>query len=300
VIDFQTLQPGQGSLSLLMNDKGCIKDDTVITKNEDHIYMVINAGCKEKDLEHMQSVIDAEFSGKDVTMEYSEEDALVAIQGPKAASIVEALTGQSLAKQMFMESARYNIGKLDTNALFTRCGYTGEDGFEVAIKADKAAQFCELITAAGAQPAGLGARDSLRLEAGLCLYGHEMDEDTSPVDAILQWTISKRRKTEGGFIGYDAYNQRRKDGAPLKRCGFIFDGPGPAAREGAKVFKDDVEVGHVTSGSMGPTVGKNVGMAYVGNDLHKSGSKFEVEVRKRRFPVTVHKMPFTKPGYYRG
>lgn len=198
-----------------------------------------------------------------------------------------------------MEGARHNITKLNENALFTRCGYTGEDGFEVAVSAGNAANFCDLLAQNGVEPAGLGARDSLRLEAGLCLYGHEMDETTSPVDAILQWTISKRRRTEGGFIGHDKYMARRKEGAASKRCGFIYDKSGPAAREEAKVFKDGEEIGHVTSGSFGPTVGKNVGMAYVKGDQFKAGSTWEVEVRNKRFPVTVNKMPFTKPGYFR-
>ncbi len=127
-----------------------------------------------------------------------------------------------------------------------------------------------------------------------------MDETTSPVDAVLQWTISKRRRTEGGFIGHDKYMQRRKDKAESKRCGFMYDGAGPAAREGAKVWKDGEEIGHVTSGSFGPTVGKNVGMAYVKGSNFKAGSTFEVEVRNRKFPVTVHKMPFVGAGYYRG
>lgn len=169
-----------------MNSNGGINDDTVISKYSDHVYMVINAGCKDKDLAHMQKVLDDEFKGKDVKMTYKEsEDALIAIQGPKAASIVEGLLGVSLKKHAFMAGARYQIPKLGSDALFTRCGYTGEDGFEVAIKASKAVDFCELIRAAGAEPCGLGARDSLRLEAGLCLYGHEMDEKVSPVEAVL-------------------------------------------------------------------------------------------------------------------
>ena len=299
MIDFQNLNPGQGSLSLLMNSDGCIKDDTVITKYEDHIYMVINAGCKDKDLAHMRQILSDEFSSKDVTMEYSEEDALVAVQGPKAAHAIETIIGKNLSDQKFMEGGRHEIPQLSENALFTRCGYTGEDGFEVAVKAEKSAQFCDLLAQQGVEPAGLGARDSLRLEAGLCLYGHEMEEQTSPVDAVLQWTISKRRRTEGGFIGHDKYMARRKEGASSKRCGFIYDGSGPAARENAKVFKDGEQIGHVTSGSYGPTVGKNVGMAYVNGKNFKAGTTFEVEVRNKRFPVTVHKMPFTKPGYFR-
>ena len=182
--------------------------------------MVINAGCKDKDLLHLNKIIDDEFSSKDVQLEYHEEDALIAIQGPKAVLAVEQLTENTFGKLLFMESTRSKITSLGVDALFTRCGYTGEDGFEVSIKADKVVDFCDLLLdveldgekAVGL--AGLGARDSLRLEAGLCLYGNEINEGTSPVDAILQWTISKRRKTEGGFIGHDSYMKRRKEGAP--------------------------------------------------------------------------------------
>ena len=129
-----------------MNKNGGINDDTIVTKYEDHVYMIINAGCKDKDLAHMRKVLEDEFKGKDVKMEYKEsEDALVAVQGPQAASVIEKLTGLSLKKQLFMEGARHKIKALNIDALFTRCGYTGEDGFEVAIKSSKAAEFCELL-----------------------------------------------------------------------------------------------------------------------------------------------------------
>ena len=133
VIDFQRLNPGQGALALITNEDGCIKDDTVITKQEDHVYMVINAGCKVKDLAHMRHILDTEFADRDVTMEYSEENALVAVQGPKAASYIEELVGVSLKSQLFMEQSTSRIGKLGVDALLTRCGYTGEDGFEVSL-----------------------------------------------------------------------------------------------------------------------------------------------------------------------
>lgn len=163
-------------------------------------------------------------------MEYKEsEDALVAIQGPKAAAVVEKLTGVSFKKQLFMEGSRQKVKALNIDALFTRCGYTGEDGFEVAIKASKAAEFCELLRSNNVEPCGLGARDSLRLEAGLCLYGHELDETISPVEAVLQWVITPRRRTEGGFIGHSKYMEIRKKGVTKKRVGFLYSGTGPAA-----------------------------------------------------------------------
>ncbi len=182
-----------------------------------------------------------------------------------------------------MQGARHKIPKLGVDALFTRCGYTGEDGFEVAINSSKAVAFCEMLRAEGVEPCGLGARDSLRLEAGLCLYGHEMNEKVSPVEAALQWVITPRRRTEGGFIGHEKYMEIRKKGVPNKRVGFIYTGNGSAAREQTDIVKDGKKVGHVTSGSFGPTVGKNLGMAYIDNGFNEVGTKLHTVVRGKEF-----------------
>lgn len=309
VLDIQTLKDGEAGLSLITNPQGGIKDDTVITRNEDHIYMVLNAGCKEKDLEHLNAVLTSEFANKDVHIEYMSEQALVAVQGPKTQYVLEKILDCSLKDQLFMNSVVRDIPKLNTKAITTRCGYTGEDGFEISVPNKMAEQLGDLILSTTdsegnkiVKPAGLGARDSLRLEAGLCLYGHEMDESISPVEAVLQWTISKRRKEEGGFIGYEAYKEKRKKGAvKQKRCGYVYKDKGAVARDGSEVF--DMEgnhVGRVTSGSFGPSVGKNIGMCYVDTKFFKPGNELQVKVRDRLYPITVTKMPLTEPGYYRG
>jgi aminomethyltransferase len=309
VIDTQSLKPGEGSLSLITNAEGGIKDDTVITINEDHIYMVVNAGCKDKDYEHMDKVLDEEFSNKDVTIERLDDRSLIALQGPKTASVLENLFECSIKDQLFMNSVVRNIPKLNTDVIATRCGYTGEDGFEISVLGDKVVDLANLLLTTNVEngnsvvsPSGLGARDSLRLEAGLCLYGHEMNETVSPVEAILQWTISGRRKEEGGFIGYEAYLEKRKKGAiKQKRCGFIYKGKGPAAREETEIYDmENNHVGKVTSGSFGPSVGKNIGMCYVNNKYFKPGNELQVKVRDRMYPIEVVKMPMVTPGYYKG
>lgn len=309
VIDTQELKPGEGALSLITNENGGIKDDTVITAYKDHIYMVVNAACKNKDLKHMNTVLEDEFQGKDVKLETLDDRSLLAVQGPRTAEALEKIFESSLKDQLFMNSFVRNIPKLNTKVIATRCGYTGEDGFELSVENEKAVELANLLLsvkdASGNSiiaPSGLGARDSLRLEAGLCLYGHEMDENVSPVEAVLQWTISKRRKEEGGFIGFEAYKEKQKKGVvKQKRAGYVYTGKGAVAREGAEIFdNDNNKVGYVTSGSYGPSVGMNIGMCYVDNKHHKVGSTLQVKVRDRSYPIEIAKMPLTNPGYYRG
>ena len=309
VVDIKSMKNGESSLSLITNETGGIKDDTVITRNADHIYMVVNAAWKDKDLKHMNHIFETEFKNKDIRLEILDENSLLAVQGPQTHIVLEKLFEQSVKEQMFMTSVVRSIPKLDTKVIATRCGYTGEDGFEISVPNSKAVALADLLMRikddkgeAFVAPSGLGARDSLRLEAGLCLYGHEMDETVSPVEAVLQWTISKRRKEEGGFIGFDGYNEKRKKAATFqKRCGFLFKTKGPAARDGTEIYdSENKQVGRVTSGSFGPTVGKNLGMCYVDNKYHKPGNELQVKVRDKLYPISITKMPFTEPGYYRG
>lgn len=257
----------------------------------------------------MNHILETEFKNKDIRLEILDENSLLAVQGPQTHIVLEKLFEQSVKEQMFMTSVVRSISKLDTKVIATRCGYTGEDGFEISVPNSKAVALADLLMRikddkgeAFVAPSGLGARDSLRLEAGLCLYGHEMDETVSPVEAVLQWTISKRRKEEGGFIGFDGYNEKRKKAATFqKRCGFLFKTKGPAARDGTEIYdSENKQVGRVTSGSFGPTVGKNLGMCYVDNKYHKPGNELQVRVRDKLYPITITKMPFTEPGYYRG
>lgn len=207
-----------------------------------------------------------------------------------------------------MQSHLMKVDKLGgAECTVSRCGYTGEDGFEVSVPAEKAEDFCNFLTeqkeSNGDQIvkyAGLGARDSLRLEAGLCLYGHELNEDISPPMAMLTWTISKRRKAEGGFLGFDTVKAHMKKGVvKQKRCGFIVE-KGAPARQGAEVL--DLEgnvIGQVTSGIPSPILKKPIGMAYVDQPFHKSGTDLKVRVRGKEYPIKTSKMPFVPANYYK-
>ena len=193
--DLKNLKQGGSTLSLIMNEKGGINDDCIITKDEqDKFYVVINAGCKDNDLAYMAALKSSDkFRGKDIAIDYNEDNSLIAIQGPEAQKMLDEILGQNLSDMDFMTSKVTTYkGK---QIRVTRCGYTGEDGFEVSVPESMAVPFAETLTSKdNATWVGLGARDTLRLEAGLCLYGHELNEDISPVEAVLGWTISKRRK----------------------------------------------------------------------------------------------------------
>lgn len=261
VVDTQALHHGKASLSLLMNEQGGITDDCIITKvNDEHFYVVLNAGCKDGDMAHMLN-----HMGKfNCTMEYHSEDerSLIAVQGPKAQRVLEEALGGSvnLTNMDFMEST--NALTFESQPIIvSRCGYTGEDGFEVSVRNEDIEAFMEALwkvkESDGEQvavPVGLGARDSLRLEAGLCLYGHELDENISPIEAMLAWTISKRRKEHFGFLGDHLVKQHLAEGVTKKRCGFI--GENVPIREGTELYLPSGEkVGVVTSGTKGPSIG---------------------------------------------
>ena len=306
-MDTQALAPGQASLSLIMLETGGIKDDCIITKvTDDDFFVVLNAGCKETDLAHWANY---KTSDMDVGIHYSEENSLVAIQGPKSQLLLEKVLGQSagaLTSMPFMTASwahRFN----GANLTVSRCGYTGEDGFEVSVPNDKIVGFMESLLEHKdqegnqiAECVGLGARDSLRLEAGLCLYGHDISEEVSPVEAMLLWTISERRRNEGGFLGYDIVKKHIDEGVSRKRCGFIADGKLPA-REGAELWLKDKsqKVGVVTSGVPGPTLQKPVGMAYVDVPFNKFKTELVAMVRNKEIPVTIRKMPFVPANYHK-
>lgn len=308
VVDTQALHNGKASLSLLMNDKGGINDDCIVTKvNEEHFYVVLNAGCKHADMEHMAKYMD---KFPNLTMEYHSEDerSLIAIQGPKSQYVVEQLMdgNNNLSNMDFMESTQ-DIKFQGKSAIVSRCGYTGEDGFEISIINSDIEAFMEGLWAikdpeTGEQlpyPVGLGARDSLRLEAGLCLYGHELNPETSPIEAMLAWTISKRRKESLGFLGSDLVKKHMDEGVSRKRCGFI--GDKTPVREGVELFLPgtDTRVGEVCSGTKGPSVGKAIGMAYVDVPHNKFKTELVAKVRGKDVPVTVRKMPFHPSNYYK-
>eukprot|EP00388_Colpodella_angusta_P027039 GDKK01007986.1.p1 GENE.GDKK01007986.1~~GDKK01007986.1.p1 ORF type:complete len:301 (-),score=46.48 GDKK01007986.1:75-977(-) len=294
-VDFQMLTNGGARLSVILNEAGGVKDDCIVSKYADHSYVVINAGCKDKDIAHFKTQLEA-FNG-DVQMEVLDTKGLFALQGPKAMSVMSKFV-PDLEKQAFMTGKLVNVAGQELRV--TRCGYTGEDGFEVAIEGDNAVAFAEeLMKNEVVKPIGLAARDSLRLEAGMCLYGHELGEDINPVTAGLMWLFSKRRMAEGGFIGHKAvvdFKANVADKCPTTRVGIISGGS--VARENTEVFKDGKVIGKICSGCPSPTLGKNVAQAYVTRGT-KSGEKVQLNVRGKLVDAEVAKMPFVETHYYR-
>ncbi|KAI9034323.1 glycine cleavage system protein T [Hyaloraphidium curvatum] len=295
VADIEGLPEGGSTLTVLVNDKGGIIDDMIVQKQKDHLFVVSNAGTRDKDLSHIRSQL-KNFKG-DVNVEVIDR-SLIALQGPKAASVLGALVGSDLSDLSFMAGRDMDIKGMKVHV--TRCGYTGEDGFEISVADDEAAALCDLLLANPAvELAGLGPRDSLRLEAGLCLYGHDIDDTTSLVEAGLLFTFAKRRRAEANFIGAETVLDHLKNGPSRKRVGLIIEGA--PAREGAEILdKAGTVVGKVTSGGPSPSLKKNVAMGYVPTALSKNGTELQVKVRSKVQPAVVTKMPFVPSRYYRG
>eukprot|EP00535_Pseudo-nitzschia_heimii_P006436 CAMPEP_0197174038 /NCGR_PEP_ID=MMETSP1423-20130617/736_1 /TAXON_ID=476441 /ORGANISM="Pseudo-nitzschia heimii, Strain UNC1101" /LENGTH=437 /DNA_ID=CAMNT_0042622929 /DNA_START=212 /DNA_END=1525 /DNA_ORIENTATION=+ len=307
--DIRSLGDGEGLLSLITNDAGGILDDTVITNAGDHVYMVVNGATKFGDMDHFRKRMEV-FDG-DVTMEYLEDTMqLLALQGPGAAAAISAVLpdGFDLQGMAFMTGTDVTLDGNVEGCRITRCGYTGEDGFEIAVPAES----CESIASKLAledptvNPTGLGARDSLRLEAGLCLYGNDLNETTNPVAGALAWTLGRpgsRRRTDQGFPGASTFltpeGKLRKQ--PRKRVGIA--GMKAPAREGTEIYAvdggDETPVGIVTSGTYSPTLKKPIAMGYVDSGLAKAGTDLRLKIRGKMQPATVTKMPFVPPRYYR-
>ncbi|KAG9299589.1 hypothetical protein G9A89_020760 [Geosiphon pyriformis] len=298
VADIKSLPLGHSALSVFTNENGGIIDDTVICQREDHIYIVSNAACADKDLAHIHLHL-AEFqkNGGEAELNVIEDHALVALQGPKAARALERLAGKSLEDLKFMTGRFMDLNGIHCHV--TRSGYTGEDGFEISIPASGAVPLAKSLLADPAvQLAGLGARDSLRLEAGLCLYGHDLDETTTPIEAGLGWTIGQRRRQQGGFLGSDITIRDLREGPKRRRIGLIVEGS--PARENAEIYNLDEEaIGKVTSGIPSPSLKQNIAMGYVKNGFHKIGTWLQVKVRSRYQRAKVVKMPFVPPKYYK-
>jgi aminomethyltransferase len=304
--DLQGLPAGMGSLSLLPNSEGGVIDDCIVTNAGDHLYMVINAGHEDKDLPHLARHLD-DFvrGGKDASMETLPNNGLVAVQGPKAAEVLQRLTPTPLKEMKFMAAATLSVSGVE--CFVTRSGYTGEDGFEIGVPPGQGgahnvvALWEELLAQPEVEAVGLGARDSLRLEAGLCLYGNDLDDTTSPAEGTLLWVVAKCRRTPGSFVGSERIlSEIANKSATRKRAGFVIP-KGAPAREGSAVFDAaGAEVGVVTSGGFSPCLKKGVGMCYVPPALAKAGTELSVEVRGKKQPLTITKMPFVPSNYYRG
>ncbi|PSR72206.1 hypothetical protein PHLCEN_2v11913 [Hermanssonia centrifuga] len=279
-----SLEPYSSTLSVLLNERGGIIDDTIVTKHaQDAYYVVTNAGRREEDLAWFKQKVEEWNSSeraKDGKVEHEilEEWGLLALQGPQAAEYLQALTSFDLKALTFGKSAFVPIEGFNLHV--ARGGYTGEDGFEISIPPSQTLDVAKLLSKPPVQLTGLGARDSLRLEAGMCLYGQDLHEDTTPVEAGLSWVIGKDRRERGDFIGAETVLKHLKEGPPRRRVGLVVEGA--PARQGAKIFlpSGGDAIGIITSGIPSPTLSKNIAMGYVLSGWHKKGTDVEVQMPK--------------------
>lgn len=297
-VDVVDLAEGKQRYAFFTNEQGGILDDLMVANLGDHLFVVVNAASKEQDINHLQAHLP---SG--VELEIIDDRALLALQGPKAAEVLARLQ-PVVADMLFMDIQQVQIDGID--CIVSRSGYTGEDGYEISVPADKAEALARTLTAfEEVEWIGLYARDSLRLECGLCLYGHDLDETTTPVEASLLWAIQPVRRTggarEGGFPGADIIlSQIATKDVSRKRVGLVGQTKAPV-REGTELFDaEGTKIGIVTSGTAGPTAGIPVSMAYVRADLSAIGTEVFAEVRGKMLPMLVEKMPFVPQRYYRG
>lgn len=292
-IDLATLKPGQQRYSLLLDEEGGVLDDLMVSRLDDgSLYLVVNGATKWDDIGTLREALP-----DDITIHHMDEHALLALQGPRAADAL-ARHVPGVAALTFMKFGRFTLAGHPVQ--IARAGYTGEDGFEISLPAEAAAEVADLLCAEPeVKPIGLGARDSLRLEAGLPLYGHDLSPETSPIEAGLLFGINKRRRTEGGFPGADRIIREINEGTARKWVGLRLEGRLPA-RVGAEVFAGAEHVGTVTSGGFSPTLGAPIAMAYVAGEHAAIGTALEVEVRGKRLAATVSPTPFVPHRYHRG
>ena len=296
-VDVAGLKPGRQRYGFFTNDAGGLRDDLMFANRGDHLFLVVNAACKQDDLAHLVAHL------KDVTIEPVTDRALLALQGPEAEAVLSALAPE-VAAMKFMDVITTTI--LGAEAWVSRSGYTGEDGFEISVPEARAEALARaLLEDDRVLPVGLGARDSLRLEAGLCLYGHDIDTATSPVEAALTWAIQKVRRSDGaragGFPGAERILSEIHNGAERRRVGLRPEGRAPM-REGTPLYAGETggdPVGEVTSGAFGPTLGAPMSMGYLPSELAASGTKVWGEVRGKRLPATVADLPFVPARFKR-
>ena len=302
--DIQALKPWRTRYTLLTNDQGGVLDDLMVTNLEDHLFLIVNAATKDADIAHLK----ARLAGQ-ASVEPLPDRALLALQGPAAASVLSRLA-PTIGGMAFMTAADISF---DGIACFvTRSGYTGEDGYEISVPAAEAERFARLLLAHEEVAAiGLGARDSLRLEAGLCLYGHDIDETTTVIEADLAWAVGKRRRAEGGFPGAAIIQQQLAEGAPRRRVGILPEGKAPA-REHTEIRigvgsagqsnpeLGTAKIGEITSGGFGPSQGGPVAMGYVDAKYAAIGTAVTLVVRGVARPAQVVALPFVPHRYFRG
>jgi len=287
--DLAGLEVGAMRYSMFTNDQGGILDDLMITRGEDHLFVVVNAGCKDADIAHLKANLG------DAAVEVLADRALLTLQGPAAATVL-ARHAPASAELGFMSAAAMDVA--GAACFVSRSGYTGEDGFEISVAAAAADGLARtLLAEAEVEAIGLGARDSLRLEAGLCLYGHDIDETTTPIEAGLTWTVGKSRRDSAGFPGADVILGQIKDGTSRKRIGLVPAGR-ILAREGTEIADTEGRIiGAVTSGGFGPSADGPVVMGYVEMGFNKPDTELALVVRGKSHPAKVVKMPFVPHRY---
>ena len=300
--DIAALAPGRMRYTQLLDGHGHILDDLMVTRLDDEagrerLFLVVNAATKRADFAHIAAGL------PDCALTVLEDSALLALQGPKAAEVlrrhVSSGAAQSVSAMPFMSARSYERDGVVLN--ISRSGYTGEDGFEISIPAAAAPDFAqELLDEADVRPIGLGARDLLRLEAGLCLYGHDIDSTTGPVEAGLSWSISKRRREAGGFFGYEQVKRAIDHGPSRLRVGFLLEGKAPA-REGAEIVTlEGQTIGRITSGGFAPSLWRPVAMGYVDAARAAPGTQLCLIVRGKPLAAKIVPMPFVPHHYFRG
>ncbi len=296
---FEALVPGNVTglaqdrlrYTLLTNQQGGVLDDLIVGRVADGLYVVVNAGCRDADLAHLRASLQPEHPVEEL------DRGLLALQGPKAAAVMARLAPAAIGLQ-FMQAVELKVA--GRHCRIARSGYTGEDGFEISVAAgDAEALGRVLLDQDEVEPAGLGARDSLRLEAGLCLYGHELSPEITPIEAGLAWTIGKRRREEGGFPGAEIILGQLRDAPARKLVGIRPDGRTPAREQTEIQDADGRKVGFVTSGGFGPTVGGPIAMGYVASTHAEPGTALSLIVRGKPHPAQIAQMPFVPHRYAR-
>ncbi|OCW56871.1 glycine cleavage system aminomethyltransferase GcvT [Hoeflea olei] len=297
-VDVAGLKPGRQRYGMFTNDKGGLEDDFMVANRGDHLYLVVNAACKHADLARLKAAL-----SDSCEIEPQFDRGLLALQGPEAESVLAAYAAEA-EDMLFMDVAEFDIAGVQ--AVVSRSGYTGEDGYEISLPADETERVARLLLSDDRlAPIGLGARDSLRLEAGLCLYGHDIDATTSPVEANLKWAIQKVRRTggerAGGFPGADRILPEFETGTARLRVGLQPTGKAPV-RAGAALYEHETGgevIGTVTSGGFGPSAGAPVAMGYVPARLSSTGTTLYADVRGKRLEMAVTALPFVASTYKR-
>ena len=290
-VNLKNLKINQSKYTFLMNEQGGIYDDLIITKLKDGYLIILNAACKKQDFEIIKKKLDDKYE-----LNLDESQSLIAIQGPKAKDVLGKVVS-NITNLKFMNGGEFEYD--NSNIYITRSGYTGEDGFEISLDNKKAEKFVDQLINYGAKLIGLGARDTLRLEAGLCLYGNDLDEKTSPIEANLKWAIPKSR-VDSDYPGSNIIKKQIDDGVKTLRVG-IKPETRVIARGNTKIFdQNDKEIGKVTSGTFGPSVECSIAMGYVENNYSPTNTKIFLEVRGKKVPANVCDLPFYKKNYVKG